>query len=50
MLRDEPLIEKARSVAIQLIKQDPTLEKSPELALAVAALREEESSTYMDKG
>jgi ATP-dependent DNA helicase RecG len=50
VLRDEPLIEKARSVAIQLIKQDLTLEKSPELALAVAALREEESSTYMDKG
>jgi ATP-dependent DNA helicase RecG len=50
VLRDEPLIEKARSVAIQLIEQDPTLEKSSELALAVAALREEESSTYMDKG
>ena len=50
VLRDEPLIEKARAVATRLIAQDPALEKSPELALAVAALREEESSTYMDKG
>jgi ATP-dependent DNA helicase RecG len=50
VLRDEPLIEKARSVAIQLIERDPTLERSPELALAVTKLRELESSTYMDKG
>ena len=50
VLRDEPLIEKARTVAIGIISLDPHLEKMPELARAVQALRQEEASTYMDKG
>ena len=50
VLRDEPLIEKARSVALELIQDDPELQKMPQLASAVSKLATEETSSFMDKG
>ena len=50
VLRDEPLIEFARSVGSKIIAEDPTLAKRPALALAVAQLRQDESSSFVDKG
>ncbi len=50
VLRDEPLIEVARSVGSKIIGQDPTLSKTPALALAVAQLREDDASAFVDKG
>jgi len=50
VLRDEPLIEKARSVAIELVSKDATLASMPELAAEVAALGVNEETDFMDKG
>ncbi len=50
VLRDEPLIEKARLVGSKLVEEDPTLSRTPELAAAVAALRADEASSFVDKG
>jgi len=50
VLRDEPLIEKARMIGSKMIEEDPDLKKSPALAAAVNALKEEESSSFVDKG
>jgi len=50
VLRDEPLIEKARLVGSKLVEDDPTLSRTPELAAAVAALRADEASSFVDKG
>ena len=50
VLRDEPLIEKARLIGSKLIEADPTLAKTPELAAAVLELRADEASTFVDKG
>ena len=50
VLRDEPLIEKARVIGSKLIEDDPTLAKVPELAAAVMELRANEASTFVDKG
>jgi len=50
VLRDEPLIEKARLIGSKLIDADPTLAKTPELAAAVQELRADEASTFVDKG
>ena len=50
MLRDEPLIEKARLVGTKLVEEDPTLSRNPELAAAVAVSRAEEASSFVDKG
>ena len=50
VLRDEDLIEKARTLAQELIAQDFTLAKYPALAAEVAELRAEEQSTFIDKG
>jgi ATP-dependent DNA helicase RecG len=50
VLRDENLIEKARLVGTKIIAEDPKLEAHPELALEVAKLREDEASTFVDKG
>ena len=50
VLRDEPLIEKARTVGSKLIAQDPTLSLSPALSVAVAQLRKDEASSFVDKG
>jgi ATP-dependent DNA helicase RecG len=50
VLRDEPLIEVARSVGSRLIEADPTLSKTPKLAKAVMELRADEASAFVDKG
>ena len=50
VLRDEPLIEKARLVGTKLIDEDPTLSGFPQLAAAVLELRADEASTFVDKG
>jgi ATP-dependent DNA helicase RecG len=50
VLRDEDLIERARSAAVALVQGDPTLKDTPHLALEVAALMEEESAAFVDKG
>jgi len=50
VLRDEPLIEKARELALSLIAGDPELTKMPQLAIAVSDLANAESSAFMDKG
>jgi len=50
VLRDEDLIEQARSVATRLISKDATLSSFPELANEVSLLKAEESSDYLDKG
>jgi ATP-dependent DNA helicase RecG len=50
VLRDEPIIEKARTAAISLIAQDPTLHTWPHLSREVEILRKEESSQFVDKG
>jgi ATP-dependent DNA helicase RecG len=50
VLRDEELIEQARRVATDLISTDPKLAKYSVLAAQVNLLREEERSTFLDKG
>jgi len=50
VLRDEPLIGKARLIGTKLVDEDPTLAKLPLLAAEVAKLRTEQSSTFVDKG
>ncbi len=50
VLRDEKLIDEARTVALTMIDGDPLLESTPELAREVEALREEEAASYLDKG
>ena len=50
VLRDEPLIEVARTVGSRLIDADPTLSKTPHLAKAVMELRADEASAFVDKG
>ena len=50
VLRDEPLIEKARLVGSKLVEGDPWLAQLPTLAAAVAQLRDEEASSFVDKG
>ncbi len=50
VLRDEPLIEKARLIGSKLVEEDSTLAHLPALAAEVAKLREEQSSTFVDKG
>ena len=50
VLRDEPLIENARTVAISLVSQDASLSSMPELAAEVAALGVNEETDFMDKG
>ncbi len=50
VLRDEPLIEKARSVAIELVSKDASLASMPELAAEVGALGVNEETDFMDKG
>ena len=50
VLRDEPLIERAREIGIKLIDADPTLSRYPLLQAAVNELRNDESSNFVDKG
>jgi ATP-dependent DNA helicase RecG len=50
LLRDAKLITEARAEAIELIGQDPTLSRHPELAASVAALVDEERAEFLEKG
>lgn len=50
VLRDEALIEKAREVSANFIKESSDLSAWPMLAHEVALLKSEESSTFLDKG
>jgi ATP-dependent DNA helicase RecG len=49
VLRDEALIDKARTVSNQLLKNDPSLNNLPALKQEVEKLREDESARFMDK-
>jgi len=50
VLRDEPLISKARQVATTLIQQDMTLSYLPELAAVVNQLAVAAPSSFVEKG
>jgi ATP-dependent DNA helicase RecG len=50
LLRDEKLIKEARTEAIQLVGDDPSLSSHPALAASVAALVDEERAEYLEKG
>jgi ATP-dependent DNA helicase RecG len=48
--RDTKLIGEARIAAIDLVKEDPELEKHPDLAASVARLVDDERAEYLEKG
>lgn len=50
VLRDEDLIDAARSDAQALIESDPGLSSSPELAKELTILQADEAADYIDKG
>ncbi|HEX5596211.1 MAG TPA: ATP-dependent DNA helicase RecG [Micromonosporaceae bacterium] len=50
LLRDADLIRDARAEAIELIEEDPDLQRHPALAASVAALVDEERAEYLEKG
>lgn len=50
VLRDEDLIDAARSDAQALIESDPSLSSSPELAKELTILQADEAADYIDKG
>lgn len=50
VLRDEDLIDDARSDAQALIESDPNLSSSPALAKELAILQADEAADYIDKG
>lgn len=50
VLRDEDLIDHARSDAQALIESDPDLSSSPALAKELAILQSDEAADYIDKG
>jgi ATP-dependent DNA helicase RecG len=50
LLRDSKLITDARAEALELVAEDPTLEKHPALLASVAALVDEERAEYLEKG
>ncbi|HEX6969169.1 MAG TPA: ATP-dependent DNA helicase RecG [Micromonosporaceae bacterium] len=50
LLRDADLIRDARAEAMELIEEDPDLERHPALAAAVAVLVDEERAEYLEKG
>jgi ATP-dependent DNA helicase RecG len=50
LLRDEDLIEQARTEAADLVAGDPDLSGHPLLAAQVAALVDEEQAEYLEKG
>jgi ATP-dependent DNA helicase RecG len=50
LLRDEKLIKEARTEAIELVGDDPSLSRHPALAASVAALVDEERAEYLEKG
>ena len=50
VLRDEGIIEEARSVAADLLESDSSLEGYPLLKKELEILKKDNSSTYIDKG
>jgi ATP-dependent DNA helicase RecG len=50
VLRDEGLIEEARSVAAELLESDSSLDGYPLLKNELEILKKDNSSTYIDKG
>ncbi|GIJ53062.1 ATP-dependent DNA helicase RecG [Virgisporangium aurantiacum] len=48
--KDTKLIGEARVAAIDLVKEDPELEKHPDLAASVARLVDDERAEYLEKG
>jgi len=50
VLRDEPLITKARTIATTLIQRDSELSDLPELAAQVVELASAQTSAFVDKG
>jgi ATP-dependent DNA helicase RecG len=50
VLRDEAIIEQARTVAIKLVSEDAKLAKFPLLAKAVSELERLEEAAFIDKG
>lgn len=49
VLRDEQLIDQARTIAIEIIAKDPKLEKLPELREELNALEADERSDFIEK-
>ena len=49
VLRDESLIDKAREVAVKILKTDPDLSNLPELNSEVEKLKLDEAARFMDK-
>jgi ATP-dependent DNA helicase RecG len=50
VLRDEAVIESARSVALKLIETDPTLANNKILAAEVEKLKRQDETAFIDKG
>jgi hypothetical protein len=48
-VRDEQLIDQARTIAIEIIAKDPKLEKLPELREELNALEADERSDFIEK-
>jgi ATP-dependent DNA helicase RecG len=49
VLRDEDVIENARTEATALVERDPQLSTVPALARAVESLLDEERADYLEK-
>jgi ATP-dependent DNA helicase RecG len=49
VLRDENVIDQAREVASQILKEDPDLSKLHELNIEVEKLKSDEAARFMDK-
>ena len=50
VLRDEAVIESARKVAIKIIEEDPKLTNNKILASEVLKLKEQDETSFIDKG
>jgi ATP-dependent DNA helicase RecG len=50
LLKDSDVIEEARQAAIDLLVDDPDLDRHPDLAAAIAALVAEDRAEFLEKG
>jgi ATP-dependent DNA helicase RecG len=50
VLRDEDLIDVARTDAIDLLQIDPALKNHPQLAIELAKVEDDATSDFIDKG
>lgn len=50
VLRDEALIDLARTDAVEIVNQDPTLKEYPDLAAELLILEKDAASEFIDKG